>query len=60
VGATGELKYKKEQTQVGVHKVTIIATDVAGNETERHITVSVKSDITKRVKPTFDFEDTGL
>jgi hypothetical protein len=32
---TGELKYKKEQTQVGVHKVTIIATDVAGNETEQ-------------------------
>jgi ribosomal protein S10 len=44
--ATGELKYKKEQNQVGVHKVTIIATDVAGNETERLITVSVKSDIT--------------
>ncbi|CAC9963186.1 hypothetical protein [uncultured Gammaproteobacteria bacterium] len=58
--ATGELKYKKEQTQVGVHKVTIIATDVAGNETEQLITVSVKSDITKPVKPTFDFVDTGL
>ncbi len=58
--ATGELKYKKEQTQVSVHKVTIIATDVAGNETEQLITVSMKSDITKPVKPTFDFEDTGL
>jgi hypothetical protein len=57
---TGELKYKKEQTQVGVHKVTIIATDVAGNETEQLITISVKSDITKPVKPTFDFVDTGL
>jgi hypothetical protein len=57
---TGELKYKKEQTQVGVHKVTIIAIDVAGNETEQLITVSVKSDITKPVKPTFDFVDTGL
>ncbi len=43
--ATGELKYKKEQTQVSVHKVTIIATDVAGNETEQLITVSVKSAI---------------
>jgi ribosomal protein S10 len=43
--ATGELKYKKEQTQVSVHKVTIIATDVAGNETEQLITVSMKSDI---------------
>jgi hypothetical protein len=41
--ATGELKYKKEQTQVSVHKVTIIATDVAGNETEQLITVSVKA-----------------
>ena len=40
---TGELKYKKKQTQVGVHKVTIIATDVAGNETEQLITVSVKA-----------------
>jgi hypothetical protein len=40
---TGELKYKKKQTQVGVHKVTIIATDVVGNETEQLITVSVKA-----------------
>jgi ribosomal protein S10 len=47
--ATGELKYKKEQTQVSVHKVTIIATDVAGNETEQLITVSVKSAICCRI-----------
>jgi 6-phosphogluconolactonase (cycloisomerase 2 family) len=31
--ATGELKYNEKQTQVGIHKVAIIATDVAGNET---------------------------
>ena len=41
--ATGELKYKEKQTQVGIHKVAIIATDVAGNETEKLITVSVKA-----------------
>jgi hypothetical protein len=37
------LKYKEKQTQVGIHKVAIIATDVAGNETEKLITVSVKA-----------------
>ncbi|CAC9562575.1 hypothetical protein [uncultured Gammaproteobacteria bacterium] len=40
--ATGELRYKDKQTQVGDHKVTIIATDIAGNETEQLITVSVE------------------
>ncbi|CAC9967407.1 hypothetical protein [uncultured Gammaproteobacteria bacterium] len=40
--ATGKLKYKDKQTQVGHHKVTIIATDIAGNETEQLITVSVE------------------
>ncbi|CAC9623987.1 hypothetical protein [uncultured Gammaproteobacteria bacterium] len=40
--ATGKLKYKDKQTQVGQHKVTIIATDIAGNETEQLITVSVE------------------
>ena len=39
---TGELRYKDKQTQVGDHKVTIIATDIAGNETEQLITVSVE------------------
>ncbi len=39
---TGELKYKDKQTQVSDHKVTIVATDTAGNETEQLITVSVK------------------
>jgi hypothetical protein len=40
--ATGKLKYKDKQTQVGHHKVTIIATDIAGTETEQLITVSVE------------------
>ena len=39
---TGELRYKDKQTQVSDHKVTIIATDIAGNETEQLITVSVE------------------
>jgi hypothetical protein len=34
------LSYK--QTQVSDHKVTIVATDTAGNATEQLITVSVK------------------
>jgi hypothetical protein len=34
---TGELKYKDKQTQVSDHKVTIVATDTAGNETEQLI-----------------------
>ncbi|SHE22239.1 Flagellar hook-length control protein FliK [Bathymodiolus brooksi thiotrophic gill symbiont] len=42
INAAGELKYKEKQTQTGDHKVTIIATDSAGNETEQLITVSVK------------------
>ncbi len=39
---TGELKYKEKQTQIETHKVTIIATDVAGNKAEQLIAVSVK------------------
>jgi hypothetical protein len=39
---TGELKYKEKRTQVGDHKVTIVATDIAGNKTEQLITVSVE------------------
>ncbi|CAC9549118.1 hypothetical protein [uncultured Gammaproteobacteria bacterium] len=39
---TGELKYRDKQTQISDHKVTIVATDTAGNETEQLITVSVK------------------
>ena len=42
INAAGKLKYKEKQTQTGDHKVTIIATDSAGNETEQLITVSVK------------------
>jgi hypothetical protein len=57
---TGELKYKDKQTQVGNHKVTIIATDVAGNKVEQLITVSVKIGTIKPAKPTFSFVDTGL
>ena len=57
---TGELKYKDKQTQVGNHKVTIIATDVAGNKAEQLITVSVKIGTIKPAKPTFSFVDTGL
>ena len=58
--ATGELKYKDKQTQIGVHKVTIIATDVAGNEAEQLITVSVEVvDTIKPAQPTFTFTDTG-
>ncbi len=39
---TGKLRYRDKQTQVGDHKVTIIATDIAGNEAEQLITVSVE------------------
>jgi hypothetical protein len=42
INAAGKLKYKEKQTQTGDHKVTIIATDSVGNETEQLITVSVK------------------
>ncbi|AYQ56080.1 Integrins alpha chain [Bathymodiolus thermophilus thioautotrophic gill symbiont] len=41
ISSTGELKYQEQQTQTGVHKVTIIATDIADNKTEQLITVSV-------------------
>jgi hypothetical protein len=40
---TGILTYKTIQTSVHNDTVTIVATDVAGNETERSITVSVKT-----------------
>ncbi|CAB9542320.1 hypothetical protein formerly called flagellar hook-length control protein FliK, partial [Bathymodiolus brooksi thiotrophic gill symbiont] len=40
---TGILTYKAIQTSVHNDTVTIVATDVAGNETERSITVSVKT-----------------
>jgi hypothetical protein len=39
---TGILTYKTIQTSVHNDTVTIVATDIAGNETERSITVSVK------------------
>jgi hypothetical protein len=40
---TGILTYKAIQTSVHNDTVTIVATDVAGNEAERSITVSVKT-----------------
>ncbi|CAC9599176.1 hypothetical protein formerly called flagellar hook-length control protein FliK [uncultured Gammaproteobacteria bacterium] len=40
---TGILTYKTIQTSVHNDTVTIVATDVAGNEAERSITVSVKT-----------------
>ncbi len=40
---TGILTYKTIQTSVHNDTVTIVATDIAGNETERPITVSVKT-----------------
>jgi hypothetical protein len=39
---TGILTYKTIQTSVHNDTVIIVATDIAGNETERSITVSVK------------------
>ncbi|CAC9549109.1 hypothetical protein [uncultured Gammaproteobacteria bacterium] len=46
---TGELRYKDKQTQVGDHKVTIIATDIAGNETEQLITISVEETLSTSI-----------
>ncbi|AYQ57298.1 alpha integrin [Bathymodiolus thermophilus thioautotrophic gill symbiont] len=43
INIAGELKYKQKQTQAETHKVSIIATDTAGNEVEQLITVSVKN-----------------
>ncbi|CAB9543647.1 hypothetical protein formerly called flagellar hook-length control protein FliK, partial [Bathymodiolus brooksi thiotrophic gill symbiont] len=40
---TGILTYKTIQTSVHSDTVTIVATDVAGNEAERSITISVKT-----------------
>ncbi|CAB5505847.1 hypothetical protein THERMOT_2230 [Bathymodiolus thermophilus thioautotrophic gill symbiont] len=43
---TGELKYKHKQTTAHDNdKVTIIATDAAGNETKQLVTVSVKDSV---------------
>jgi hypothetical protein len=46
---TGELRYKDKQTQEGDHKVTIIATNIAGNETEQLITISVEETLSTSI-----------